>query len=426
MSTLTPSGGASPLYVGIDVSLQTNACRGLDGQGQPAAPALSVKNNLSGVQAIEEQLRAALTASRGDAILLATEATSFSDLPVLDYLATSPHLTGRLTAYRFNPQQGHAFRKVFGQLHKTDPSDAALLATRLRFGELPRPFQPAEAWLPLQRLTRFRAQTARMVTQEKTRFLTHLFLKVSASQQERPFSTPFGATSQALIQEFGSTDEILATPLEELIRFVCQHGHNRFPHPEEVVRKLQTGARESYRIRPALAKSVTLVLALSYRNIRALTQTIQELDRAIAQELAGFPQTLTSLPGIGPVYAAGIFAEIGNITRFAEEAHLARFAGLCWQQHQSGGFRAEDTPLMKRANSYLRYYLSEAANLVRQPAPEFRAYYQAKYAQTLKHQHKRALVLPARKLVRVISVLLAKGQLYQPAQGRCTLSAQGR
>lgn len=426
MSTPTPSGGTSPLYVGIDVSLQTNACRFLDGQGRPGAPPLSVKNNLSGVKVIAEPLRAAMVTTGWDPILLATEATSFYDLPVLDYLTTSPHLMGRLTAYRFNPQQVHAFRKVFGQLQKTDPSDAALLASRLRFGDLPRPFQPAEAWLPLQRLTRFRAQTARMVAQEKNRFLSHLFLKFSAYPQERPFSNPFGATSQALIQEFGSTDEILATPLEELIQFVCQHGHNRFPHPEEVVRKLQTVARESYRIRPALAKSVNLVLALGYQNIRALTQTIQELDRAIAKELAGFPQTLTSMPGIGPVYAAGIFAEVGDITRFAEEPQLARFAGLCWQQHQSGGFQAEDTPLMKRANSYLRYYLIEAANLVRQHAPEFRAYYQAKYAQTLKHQHKRALVLTARKLVRVIYVLLAKGQLYQPAQGRCTLPGQAR
>lgn len=200
------------MYVGIDVSLKTNVCRFLDGQGQPVLRGLSVSNNRSGAKLIEDQLLTVVTTKPEALILVATEATSFYDLPLLDTLTSSPALSGRLTAYRFNPQQVHAFRQVFSQVSKTDRSDAALLATRLRFGNLPRPFQPAEPWLPLQRLTRFRAHTARMVTQEKNRFLAHLFLKFSAYQQERPFSNPFGATSQALIHDFGSTDEILATP----------------------------------------------------------------------------------------------------------------------------------------------------------------------------------------------------------------------
>lgn len=54
------------------------------------------------------------------------------------------------------------------------------------------------------------------------------------------------------------------------------------------------------------------------------------------------PQTLTSIKGIGNVYAAGIIAEIGDINRFPSQASVAKYAGLVWTQHQSSDFEAED------------------------------------------------------------------------------------
>ena len=52
------------------------------------------------------------------------------------------------------------------------------------------------------------------------------------------------------------------------------------------------------------------------------------------------PNVLISIPGIGPVLSAGIMAEIGDINRFQNQAALAKYAGLAWQQHQSGDFEA--------------------------------------------------------------------------------------
>ena len=60
----------------------------------------------------------------------------------------------------------------------------------------------------------------------------------------------------------------------------------------------------------------------------------------------------------------------------------------------------------------MRYYLVEAANSVRTHCPEYAQYYAAKYAETPKHAHQRALVLTARKLVRLIDVLLREGKRY--------------
>lgn len=116
---------------------------------------------------------------------------------------------------------------------------------------------------------------------------------------------------------------------------------------------------------------------------------------------------------MGPVYSAGIFAEIGDISRFSNQAQLARYAGLAWKKSQSGDFSADETPMMKSANSILRYYLIEAANSVKKYCPEYRSFYTKKYKEVFKHQHKRALVLTARKLVRLIYAMLKRGEIYQ-------------
>ena len=125
-------------------------------------------------------------------------------------------------------------------------------------------------------------------------------------------------------------------------------------------------------------------------------------------------QCLRSIPGIGPVYAAGLLAEIGQIERFEDQAKLAKYVGLTWKVSQSGNFQSERTPLTKTGNRYFRYYLIEATNSVRRHLPEFKAYYQKKYKEVPKQQHKRALVLTARKFVRLVDIILRNHQLYTP------------
>jgi hypothetical protein len=52
---------------------------------------------------------------------------------------------------------------------------------------------------------------------------------------------------------------------------------------------------------------------------------------------------------------------------------------LTWRKHQSGGFEAEDTQRIRSGNRFLRYYLVEAANSVKNREPEFGEYYRKKY-----------------------------------------------
>lgn len=130
--------------------------------------------------------------------------------------------------------------------------------------------------------------------------------------------------------------------------------------------------------------------------------------------MALFPNSLTTIPGIGPVLAAGIIAEIGDLSRFDyNHARVASFAGLKWSRHQSGDFEAEETRRKRTGNPFLRYYFCEAAQSVRMREAEYGAYYQRKHDEVPKHKHKRALVLTARKLVRLVVRLLTTNEPYR-------------
>ena len=400
-------------YVGIDVAQKTNKSTCLNETGEKIGNLIVFRNNQSGANILADELLKRLPGF--ERLLIGTEATSFYDFHLLEFLADHSGLAQfKPELYRFNAKLIKNFKKAYSSLPKNDDKDSWVIAARLRFGDLPYPFRPNLAHRPLKRLTRFRYHTAHQLTREKNYFLSHLFLKFSEYRNVKPFSNTFGATSITVITEFLSPDEILNMPMEKLIEFVVTKGKNRFPDSQKIVDKLQKIARESYRLRPNLEKTLNLVLALSYRNIRQLAKTIKELDKVIEQELAAFENTLQTISGIGPVYAAGLFAEIGNAAYFPREAQLAKFAGLFWTEHQSGDFKAEETRMVKAANKYLRYYFIEAANMVRSNLPEYRDYYRRKYNETIKHKHKRALVLTARKLVRLIHAMLKNGTIYRP------------
>ena len=72
--------------------------------------------------------------------------------------------------------------------------------------------------------------------------------------------------------------------------------------------------------------------------------------------------------------------------------------------------------MSKAGNRYLRYYLIEATDSVVRHCPEYAAFYEKKYAEVPKHQHKRALALTSRKLIRMLFGLLDKSQLYSPGK----------
>ena len=287
----------------------------------------------------------------------------------------------------------------------------------MRFGHLPVTYVPSDEWLALRVLTRYRYRLSRQIAQEKLRALTRVFLKASEWQRGQPFSDVWGATSATLLTEF-TVAEIAAMTLTQLSDLIQEYGRKQFDDPQVTARHLQRTLQTSFPVAPDLDAAITVVLQVAWTHIRDLEKLMRQLDREIAQRMERIPNPLLSVQGLGPVITAGIAAEIADIQRFPDDPQLAKFVGLVWRKHASGQFVAEETRLAKTGNVYLRYYLIEGANLMRQHNLEYQAYYRRKYDEVPKHQHKRALALTARKLVRLVFALLTKNQSYVRPQAK--------
>lgn len=85
-------------------------------------------------------------------------------------------------------------------------------------------------------------------------------------------------------------------------------------------------------------------------------------DAAVQAVAATEPisQQLDHLVGIGPVLALLIRAEVGEVARFGDGAHLASYAGLVPRVEQSGT-RAYHGRITKQGSPWLRWALVEAA-----------------------------------------------------------------
>ena len=406
-------------YVGIDISQDEAVVCFLLADGQEPVPRWGVANSQPGADALVTKLVGLAQAHGVTELRLAMEATGLYWWHLAGVLKDAPALAPyRPQVYALNPKLVADFRRHYGALPKTDRADAFVIAERLRFGrQLPLPFQVDARYAPLQRLTRFRMHLAQTLAREKSYFLTFLFLKFSGFSQTAPFKDPFGATSCAVLEEF-TTEELAQRPLDELAAYLESKGRGRFSDPAALATTLQRAARDSYRLDRVLDEPITLVLGTTMATIKTLQAQLKAVDTTIARQLKAIPQVLDSVPGLGPVWTAGLIAEIGAIQRFADDAALAQYAGLVWHVHESGQFQGEDTSMTKAGNSYLRYYLVEAANSVRMHCSEYTAYYQTKLAQSTKHAHQRALVLTARKLVRLVDTLLRTDTRYQSLEQR--------
>ena len=404
------------LFVGIDVGSRGNTAYLMRPDGEKHSN-FTVQNTQGGAKILIDKIVSALTAMGLEQVVIGMEATGIYG----DNLVYALREDGALGRFQrkihvLNPKQVSKFKESYSDLPKNDDVDAFVIADKLRFGRITKEvYMDDYRYKALQTLTRARFYAVQDLTREKQRFANYLFLKCSGLAQDKDIANS-SATTIALMERFETVDELAYADLDELTAFIDEKGRN-FADPAAKAKAIQTAARNSYRLPITVNNSVNQAMSVCIATMRALEKQIKVLDKQIEQIFAVLPNTLTSVPGIGKVYSAGIIAEIGDVNRFQSQASVAKYAGLVWKQHQSGEFEAQNTRLIKSGNRFLRYYLLEAANSVRRCDSEFRRYYDLKYKQVNKYQHKRALALTARKLVRLVFRLLKEGRNYIPPEG---------
>ena len=146
----------NPLVVGVDPHRATNTAACMDAQGRELARRQTFPNNRPGTEAFVQPLLDLVAAGDCDTVQIATEATGWYWWHCFQTLAQHPLLQQLpVDLYAFNPRLTTNFSRSYGDHEHTDPSDAAVIADRLRWGrDVPVPFQLDARYLPLRLLTR--------------------------------------------------------------------------------------------------------------------------------------------------------------------------------------------------------------------------------------------------------------------------------
>src|SRR5690625_1580395 len=350
------------LFVGLDVSSFDIKVCFLNGEGDQLN-SFAVTNDLPGAtQLRDEILKVTQNQQSTRELRIGLESTSVYSFHPSMFLHhdESIRALGEQVLV-MNPKQIANFKKSYSDMDKTDEIDAFVIADYLRFGRLPMTVIKEAQYVALQQLTRTRYNIVHQMTREKQRFLQYLSYKCNTFTEDVE-SSVFGKAMMDLFLESYSLEELSQMSLEDLADYLRVKGRNRFPDAKKVAKSIQKAARSSYRLDKVVEDSIDAILSTSITLIRTFEKQIKELDKAIERIMKGVPQTLQTIPGIGPVFAAGIIAEIGQIERFDSEEKIAKYAGLYWRKHQSGRFTADVTSLSRKDRESTRLNSSHVAS----------------------------------------------------------------
>ena len=243
---------------------------------------------------------------------------------------------------------------------KNDKVDSHMLAQLLRAGLIPTVHVSSLETRKLKELLRHRSRLVRDVTRMKNRIHTILAKNNCAI----PYSDLFGVRGLMHLQE------------------VCLPDYHR--------RQVET----------YLCLYDELV-----KQIEPLTRTIHVLAK---EDPMG--RLLMTIPGIGPVIAMFIVAEVETIDRFPSYRKLAAYAGLVPSEDSSGDKKRSGS-ITKQGSPWLRTALIEAAHVVpRMKNRKLSVFFRKRI---VRGGYRKAIVATAHKMLQIVYYVLKNQTPYQ-------------
>ena len=216
----------STLFVGIDIGSRTNVISALNFDQDFLIRMVPVANAQGGAEQMEEMVAQVLSQHHEfKAVIIGLESTGFYGVHIANYLSTSEKLAPFSTkVYCLNPNEVKQYKKSFNSLDKNYGIDSFVIADFARVGRIhTEPWRGAQ-YLALQRLTRHRLHITECIAREKTYMLNNIFLKFSEfamlNKDEHPFSDKYGATAEAVLTDYLSTEDIVDASVEDLVAFI--------------------------------------------------------------------------------------------------------------------------------------------------------------------------------------------------------------
>jgi len=390
--------------LGIDVAKRRHNATLLDGEGKTVFRNVSFAQRRDGVDGFLKRLTDTGQSPAG--IRVGMEATGHYWMVLFQILTEAGYVVQVI-----NPIVTAARRNVTIRGTKTDAADSSLIAKILR-EEHPKvsaiPEQDARA---LRDLTRLRFECAHTATVEKQRLVA--LLDLVFPEYGEHFSDIFGATSREVLGEFPTAKHLAKVDVRRLTRLLKEASRGRIGR--EKATRLKEAARNSFAL-SGNTDALALEIRFIVERLNLLIAQMAQLEERFAEFLGEEQALLSSVAGVGKVWAPTILAEILPV--FHPELKdggrkLVAAAGLDVRLRDSGEFAGKGK-MSKRGSRYLRTAVIQAAGAAVFAAhdPMFTEVYDRQRGRG-KH-HTVALSHVAHKMLHVIFSVLKNRKPYTP------------
>ena len=164
-----------------------------------------------------------------------------------------------------------------------------------------------------------------------------------------------------------------------------------------------------------------------FLSLEEIKTHVTNLEKQIVATIVGTKayHILLSIPGVGPVTASAIYAEVGDFNRFKTPANLISYAGIYPKERSSGDMKRYGS-ISKAGSRVLRYSIIEAAMRVRDTEKSHNLHTHYLAAKEVRNKtSKQARIVVAHKLLTIAWHLVQRGIEYddhmvKPAQREIT------
>lgn len=211
---------------------------------------------------------------------------------------------------------------------------------------------------------------------------------------------PKSAAFLAVLSSYPTTQDIINSSKSEV--FDCVYGATKHRVTQDKIDKLFSYCNDTLTDCSVsdISRGVILDLTASVKRLKSLLKVLEKQIKEYASAYEEYESLLT-ITGCGPITAATVIAETGDIRRFQSADKFVSYAGASPRIDRSGTSVETIGKVSKKGSKYLRHALYMIAEFARRHNPVLKAQFK-RIKNGNRKRHRLAVIAIANKIARYI------------------------